>query len=482
MWLLALIKTLTLEVKETLSGDVTNEDLMKILENALFDQICFRTCEESYLSVRRNRSSEAFARDSMSGSSQCSYNSRSANVVPFSSFKCSMAAEGYFNIQRVVLDYDKVGIFIEEQLNITSDQLEAFLLSEAYVLQMLRGCLVSTQEVSHMHPPVFKIFLELFMKRLGRICEGFVPYAAYKYRWKISGTIRAGPSDDNNPMGRKKMEQRLDDDEEEEDTLTLKGSVGDFVLMHEDSIDRSDLRHVRLIVVFKRLLGQVLTDDGLSAKSELLAQVHCVSQSIIAADEYYVEEDFQPSCVKGLLTDLFAINLMWRFPSSSSSFSEQPNECSKPGGDIFITSTAVSVREYLLGLLLTYCNVRNGDDLCGLAATVQAVVDIDDDDDAAQDLADEQTQSHTQSQLHTESAGGGLNDVVLSFDDNYDPSSTSRYSSSKERSYCRHLSVPVPVPVGQGSDSGLRDERKFGYLSAYALLSKSESMTALEKF
>lgn len=299
-----------------------------------------------------------------------------------------MAVRGYFCIRRIVLDYDRVGQFIGERLGITSAQLEEFLCAEACVLQMLRGCFVfyhnesSIHEVAQVHP-VFKLFLSLFMKRLGQIIEGFVPYLVYNYPGEISGTIRVCQCVASKPTASKKEQEQqqsscrcrcsrlLHDEETVNQTvrlLSLKGSVGDLVLGRDSKSDRSDLRQVDLLVELKRPLDQLLLNQRLQSKSELLAQVHCVGQSLFASEKEGKEEEGKgkedsssssssASCVKGLLTDLFAINLAWRFANP-----DDPSDKTS-GGGIFITSSVVSVREYLLSLLLTLCDVRNVDDM-----------------------------------------------------------------------------------------------------------------------
>ena len=144
--LLALRKIVKLAKKT----DCTREELLYILNKAQFDNVSTESLEKHYFSATRNRSSEAFAEEAMSGRSSSrssSQSSRSAQALPFSSFRCSMAVKGYFHIRRVVLDYDRVIPFIAVRLRVTSDALEAFLIAEAHVLQMLRGCFMFHKDV-----------------------------------------------------------------------------------------------------------------------------------------------------------------------------------------------------------------------------------------------------------------------------------------------------------------------------------------------
>ncbi len=481
----ALFKLVKLAKKEIVSWDVSNEELLDILQNAQFDKISSGVYEDTYFSSARNRASEAFAYQSTSGS-QSSQSSRSSRGLPFSSFRCSMAVKGYFCIRRIVLHYDRVGQFIGERLGITSAQLEEFLCAEACVLQMLRGCFVfyhnesSIHEVAQVHP-VFKLFLSLFMKRLGKIIEGFVPYLVYNYPGKISGTIRVCQCVASKPTASKKEQQQqsscrcsrlLHGEESVNQTvrLSLKGSVGDLVLGRDSKSDRSDLRQVDLLVELKRPLDQLL-NQRLQSKSELLAQVHCVGQSLFASEkEEEGKEDSSSSsasCVKGLLTDLFAINLVWRFANPDPSDKTS-------GGDIFITSSVVSVREYLLGLLLTLCDVRNVDDMHAMAETVEVVDDfeaeaVDDEQDILPPPA--QVQSQLQSSAGVAMKGG----AVLS---THNESCSNKDSSSRRDDSYYHRSV------GQANDMRLIPaEWKMtcsGYLSASAL-STTGRITAVEK-
>ena len=92
----ALFKLVKLAKKEIVSWDVSNEELLDILQNAQFDKISSGVYEDTYFSSARNRASEAFAYQSTSGS-QSSQSSRSSRGgLPFSSFRCSMAVRGYF--------------------------------------------------------------------------------------------------------------------------------------------------------------------------------------------------------------------------------------------------------------------------------------------------------------------------------------------------------------------------------------------------
>ena len=470
----ALIELVKLAKQEIVSCDVSNEELLDILQNAQFDKISSGGYESTYFSITRNRASEAFVDQSTSGS-QSSQSSRSSRGLQFSSFRCSMAVRGYFSIRRIVLDYNRVGQFIEERLGITSIQLEEFLCAEASVLQMLRGWFVfyhnesTIHEVTEVHP-VFKLFLSLFMKRLGQIIEGFVPYLVYNYPGNISGTIRVCQCVVSKTTARKKEQQPpscrcglLHNDEgtvNQTGLLSLKGSVGDLVLGRDSRSDCSDLRQVHLIVELKRPLDQLL-NQRLQSKSELLAQVHCVGQSLLQLEEEE-EDSSSASCVKGLLTDLFAINLVWRFANPEPIHNTS-------GGDIFITSSVVSVREYLLSLLLTLCDVRNVEDILTMAEKVEVV-----DDFEVEAVDDEQVILPPLAQM--QSAGVAMKgSAVLS---THNESHSNKDSSRKRDNSYYHLSV------GQDNDMRLMPaEWKMtcsGYLSASAL-STTGRITAVEK-
>ena len=222
----------------------------------------------------------------------------------------------------------------------------------------------------------------------------------------------------------------------------------------------------------KRPLDQLL-NQRLQSKSELLAQVHCVGQSLFASEKENEEEEegkedssssssSASCCVKGLLTDLFAINLVWRFANP-----DHPSD-STSGGDIFITSSVVSVREYLLSLLLTLCDVRNADDILTMAETVEAVDDVE-----ADAVDDEQDM---QSSAGVAMKGGG---AVLS--------THNESCSNKDSSRRRDSSSYYHRSVGQDNDMRLiimPAEWKMtscsGYLSASAL-STTGRITAAEK-
>ena len=134
----------------------------------------------------------------------------------------------------------------------------------------------------------------------------------------------------------------------------------------------------------------------------------------------------------------------------------------------------VSVRKYLLSLLLTLCDVRNVDDMHAMAERIEVVDDVE-----AEAVDDEQDilppQAQVQSQLQSSAGVAMKGGTVLS---THNESCSNKDSSSRRDDSYYHRSV------GQANDMRLMPaEWKMtcsGYLSASAL-STTGRITAVEK-
>ena len=241
------------------------------------------------------------------------------SYISFSRFELSSAANGYFDINRLELNYDRVLGFVNDRL-FGQDRVkfDEILSKEESNLNLIRAALmhqVTINMTESQQKSIFLLYMKGFLKDLYEKLDSR-RYTISSISDMIQSTV-------------------LNDDGNE---VNIKGTVGDAILSWEIE---PNLENVLLIIELKRLCDQLLKKVN-RAKSEVICQMHTFGKNF----------EIENRIVKGLLSDMMAIYSLWRFPCDQS----------PSGGSFFITKRVVSSREYLLTLLLSLCeNVTQSD-------------------------------------------------------------------------------------------------------------------------